>query len=157
MDSIDQKAVIAVLNKILEQELAGVVRYTHYSFMIYGFGRIPIVSWLRAQANESLTHAQSAGELITTLGGHPSLSIGSLLDTHSTSIAEILTESLQTEEQALRLYHDLLGLVRDRSVCIEEYARSMIAAEEMHGGEVRKMLKAPGDTRAQPTQSSPAH
>jgi len=144
MDNIDQKAVVTVLNKIMEQELAGVVRYTHYSLMVYGFGRIPIVSWLREQATESLGHAQAAGELITTLDGHPSLSIGPLLDNHSTSIAEILNESLQTEAQALSLYHQLLGLVRDRSVSIEEYARSMIAAEEIHAGEVRKMLKTSG-------------
>ena len=40
-------AVIVTLNQILELELAGVVRYMHYSFMIFGHSRIPIVSWLR--------------------------------------------------------------------------------------------------------------
>ena len=56
-NTIDSKAVIAALNKILEAELAGVVRYTHYSLMVFGYNRIPIVGWLREQANESLTHA----------------------------------------------------------------------------------------------------
>jgi bacterioferritin len=79
---IDKAAVVTVLNKILETELAGVVRYTHYAFMIYGFGRIPIVAWMRSQASESLTHADQAGELITYLGSHPSLGIGPLLETH---------------------------------------------------------------------------
>lgn len=144
MDTIDEKAVVGVLNQIMEQELAGVVRYTHYSLMVYGYGRIPIVSWLKAQADESLLHAQAAGELITRIGGHPSLSIGPLLDTHSTNIGQILKDSLETEAQALRLYYKLLDLVRDRSVSIEEYARTMISAEETHAGEVRKMLKAPG-------------
>ena len=41
---------LVLLNKILELELAGVVRYTHYSFMVFGHSRIPIVSWLRDQA-----------------------------------------------------------------------------------------------------------
>ena len=77
---IDQEAVIATLNKILEAELAGVVRYIHYSFMVHGYSRIPIVGWLRSQADESLLHAQEAGELITALNGHPSLGIGQLLD-----------------------------------------------------------------------------
>ncbi len=63
----DTAAVVAVLNKIMEMELAGVVRYTHYSLMVFGYNRIPIVSWLRAQATESLAHAQEAGE-----PGHPS-------------------------------------------------------------------------------------
>src|SRR5687767_10449771 len=58
MAELDQDKVVTTLNRILEQELAGVVRYTHYSFMVFGFGRIPIVSWLREQANEALLHAQ---------------------------------------------------------------------------------------------------
>ena len=53
------------------------------------------------QASESLSHAKEAGELITHLGGHPSLSIGTLLETHEHDIGEILRESLS---------HELLGL-----------------------------------------------
>ncbi|MBI3344335.1 MAG: bacterioferritin, partial [Gammaproteobacteria bacterium] len=68
---LDKKAAAEVLNRILEQELAGVVRYTHYALMVYGYNRIPIVSWLREQANEGLSHAQQAGEMITQLGAHP--------------------------------------------------------------------------------------
>ena len=74
--------VIDTLNSILEHELAGVVRYMHYSFMIFGYSRLPIVRWMRDQANESLQHAAGAGEHITALGGHPSLAIGKLLETH---------------------------------------------------------------------------
>jgi len=142
---IDNDAVINVLNKILETELAGVVRYTHYSFMVYGFGRIPIVSWMRGQATESLNHASEAGELVTHLGGHPSLGIGPLLETHRHDIGDILTESLEHETQALSAYYDLLELVNDRHVMLEEYARRMISLEEMHLDEVRKMLRKPGD------------
>jgi bacterioferritin len=144
MPEIEKDKVIAVLNQILESELAGVVRYTHYSFLVFGFGRIPIVSWLRQQADESLTHAHLAGEWITTLGEYPSLGIGQLLDSHTTDIASILRESLTAEEVALGLYRDLLALVKDRSVALEEYARQMIATEEMHAGEVDKMLRKPG-------------
>jgi len=145
MDAVDTKAVIAILNRILEQELAGVVRYTHYSFMVFGHGRIPIVSWLRAQADESLLHAQSAGEMITLLGGYPSLSIGALLDSHKHNIQDILRESLDAESEALALYRELLEHSRDRLVALEEYARKMIAAEEMHAGEVDKMMRKPGE------------
>ncbi|MGZ8946034.1 MAG: ferritin-like domain-containing protein [Methylococcaceae bacterium] len=143
--SIDNNAVITVLNKILETELAGVVRYTHYSFMIVGYNRIPIVSWLRSQVTESLIHANEAGELITHLGGHPSLGIGALLETHRHDIGDILRESLDHEMYALSTYHDLLDLVNGHSVLLEEYARRMIAQEEMHQGEVRKMLIKPGE------------
>ena len=145
MPDLDKDKAIATLNRILEQELAGVVRYTHYSLMVFGYGRIPIVSWLQAQATEALAHAQAAGEMITMLGGYPSLAIGPLLDSHEHDIGSILRESLATEGEALALYRELLELARDRSVTLEEYARQMIQAEEMHAGDVDKMLRKPGD------------
>jgi bacterioferritin len=145
---IDRQRVVGVLNRLLEAELAGVVRYTHYSFLVFGYSRIPIVSWLREQANESLMHAQQVGEWITTLGAYPSLGIGPLLDSHKHDIAAILQESLATEGQALALYRDLLEMVGGRSVALEEFARQMIQAEEMHAAEVDKMLRKPGDVKA---------
>ncbi|HSV19995.1 MAG TPA: ferritin-like domain-containing protein [Casimicrobiaceae bacterium] len=145
MQSIDRDKVVGVLNRLLESELAGVVRYTHYSFLVFGFSRIPIVSWLRSQADESLLHAQQVGEWVTTLGAHPSLAIGPLLDTHQHDIAAMLRESLEAEGQALALYRELLGLVAGRSVALEEFARQMIHAEELHAAEVDKMLRKPGD------------
>ena len=143
LQEIDKPAVIATLNRILETELAGVVRYTHYSFMITGYNRIPIVSWMRGQATESLTHATEAGEKITHLGEHPSLTIGHLLETHKHDIGDILRESLEHEKSGLRHYKDLLDLVEGRSIFLEEYARQMILEEETHVGEVEKMLRKP--------------
>lgn len=137
------KKIIAKLNTILEFELAGVVRYTHYSLMVFGHTRIPIVSWLREQASESLQHAYQAGEHITTLGGHPSLKIASLLETHKHSINDILKESLEHENTQIKNYMALLKLVEGRYIYLEEYARSMINDEEMHVSEVQKMLRKP--------------
>jgi bacterioferritin len=142
---IDTDAVVSVLNNILEAELAGVVRYTHYSLMVFGYNRIPIVSWMRNQATESLAHANEAGELITQLNSHPSLGIGTLLETHRHDIGDILRESLDHEILALAEYSKLLDLVNGRNVLLEEYARRMIALEEMHLGDVRKMLKKPDE------------
>jgi bacterioferritin len=141
MADIDKQAVVAILNRILEHELAGVVRYTHFSFMVFGHSRIPIVSWLRKQADESLLHAQEAGEMITLLGAHPSLAIGPLLDAPEHDIDSLLRKSLEGEQEAVKCYRDLLDLVRDNSVALEEYARRMIASEELHVGEVEKMLR----------------
>jgi bacterioferritin len=137
--------VTKALNKILELELAGVVRYTHYALMVFGYNRIPIVSWLRSQAAESLMHADKAGELITHLGGHPSLSIGPLLETHNHDIGDILRESMAHEKLSLDAYKALLKLVEGDSIMLEEYAREMIYQEELHSGEVDKMLRKPGD------------
>ena len=46
--------VVKVLNEIVELELAGAVRYTQYSLMVFGHARIPIMSWMREQATEAL-------------------------------------------------------------------------------------------------------
>ena len=148
MADMDKEAVIATLNEILEAELAGVIRYTHYSFLVFGYGRIPIVSWLREQATESLDHAHRVGELITYLGAYPSLRIGQLLDSHRFDIGDMLRESLEVEGHALQLYRKLLKLVENRSVMLEEYARQMVQTEEMHAGEVDKMLRRPGHLAA---------
>lgn len=144
-DAYDRKRVTETLNHILEMELAGVVRYTHYSLMVFGYSRIPIVSWLRTQANESMAHAQEAGEWITTIGEHPSLGIGPLLETHNHDIGAILRESMEHEKSSLKLYYELLELVKDKNVALEEYAREKVLQEEMHLGEVDKMLRKPGD------------
>ncbi len=142
----DRDGMLEILNQILELELAGVVRYTHYSFMVFGYNRIPIISWLRSQAEESLDHAHRAGELITQLGGHPSLKIGQLLETHQHDIGSILQESLEHEKKAIQRYRALLdSSVAVKCILLEEYARELIVAEEIHIGEVDKMLRKPGD------------
>ncbi len=141
--------VVDVLNKILETELSGVVRYTHYSFMVFGPHRIPIIEWLRQNATESMLHATEAGELITHLGEHPSLSIGKLLESHQHDTETILRECLQHEIASLKLYRELLELVKDKSVMFEEFARKMICEEEAHTGEVEKMIGHPGKVLAE--------
>ncbi|MCC7037637.1 MAG: bacterioferritin [Alphaproteobacteria bacterium] len=145
--TVNQDEVLKVLNKILEAELAGVVRYMHYSLMIFGYNRIPIVSWLRSQATESMDHAQQAGELITHFGGHPSLGIGPLLESHKHDVSDILKESLEHEKATLAHYHELLKLVEGKSVLLEEYARDLIRQEELHTGDVDKMLRRAGELR----------
>jgi len=141
----EKPQVVGILNKILEAELAGVVRYTHYSLMVFGYNRIPIVSWLREQATESMVHATQAGELITALGEHPSLGIGQLLESHKHDIGDILREALENERGGLKLYKDLLAAVEGKSVMLEEYARQMVYTEEQHLYEVDKMLRKPGE------------
>ena len=145
MNESENKSAIDVLNRILELELAGVVRYTHYALMVFGYNRIPIVSWLKSNGYESLMHAHKAGEFVTMLGGHPSLKIGPLLETHKHDIGDILRESLEQESSTLAAYYELLKLTEGKAVALEEYAREMILLEEIHLDEVNKMLRKPGE------------
>lgn len=145
MNDATTQSAIDALNRIMELELAGVVRYTHYALMVYGYHRIPIVAWMKGNASEGLSHAHKAGELVTLLGGHPSLKIGALLETEKHDVGDILRESLEHEKTALGAYYDLLKITEGSSVLLEEYAREMIVQEELHLDEVNKMLRRPGE------------
>ena len=138
--------VLPCLNKILELELAGVVRYTHYAFMVQGPYRLSVVNWLKEQAKESLVHAEAVGEHITSLGEHPTLKIGELLETHKHSTEDILNECLQHEQAAIAAYYDLLNSIDGTSIMLEEFARTMIATEEMHEAELKKCLEIISNT-----------
>jgi|TARA_B110000858_G_scaffold198491_1_gene265681 bacterioferritin len=141
MRELNEPVVCDILNEIVEYEMAGVVRYAHSSLMITGPYRIPIVQFLQEQANESLTHALQAGELITGLDGHPSQVIAPIEESHNHSIVAILQESLEHETHAVNLYKKLLEEVYDASIYLEEYARGQIGQEEQHALEIKKMLK----------------
>ena len=138
---MNKKNAINKLNKIFELELSGVIRYTHYSLMIFGHNRLPLVSFFKSQATESLTHANLAGEHITGLGGHPPLNTDNIKETFKHEIKDILKETLEHEKKAIKIYYELLKLVKDKSVYLEEYARNMIGQEELHVLEIEKMLK----------------
>lgn len=141
MRNLDTQRTIEVLNQIMEFELAGVVRYTHYSLMVIGPNRIPIVDFFKAQANESLLHAQEAGEIITGLEGHPSQRIATIEETNRHSVTDLLQESLNHEQKALDMYKTLLEVVENASIYLEEYSRTKIGQEEMHNLEIKKMLR----------------
>ena len=140
-NEINTKEVCDILNEIMEYELAGVVRYTHSSMMVSGPYRLPIVTFLKEQAEESLMHAQLAGEKIAGLDGHPSQKIAKIEETNRHTIKDILEESLEHELFALSLYKKLLNCVENKSVYLEEYARAQIGEEEQHSLELKIMLK----------------
>jgi bacterioferritin len=137
----DIPAAVDKLNRILEMELATVVYYTHYSFMVFGHARIPIQSWFSDGATEALGHAQEAGTMITRLEARPSLKIATLPQTHHNTIDEIMTETLAREEAGVELYRDLLKSIEGKSVVLEEYARQKIAEESLHVANIRMMLR----------------
>ena len=141
MRELNEQRACELLNDIIELEMAGVVRYAHSSLMITGPYRIPIVTFLQEQANESLQHALQAGEFITGFEGHPSQKISKIEENHDHSILQILTESLEHELNAVSKYKELLNEVADASIMLEEYARGQIGMEEQHALEIKKMLK----------------
>jgi bacterioferritin len=142
---IDRDEALKILNEIVELELAGAVRFTQYSLMVFGHARIPIMGWMRDQAQTSLDHAIQAGEEVTALGGNVSLGIGELVGTHHPTVDDILEEMLVQERKGIELYRRLLELAEGRSVSLEELARQMIRSEELDLSEIQKMLRKRGD------------
>ncbi len=141
MQNLDLDKTIATLNEVMKYELAGVVKYTHFALMVTGPNRLTLDKFFKQQAVESLEHAQQAGELLTGLGGHPSQAIPDIEETNKHSIKDLLNESFNHEQKAIDIYKELLRYSENKSLYIEEYAREMIKEEEMHGIEIKKLLR----------------
>lgn len=133
------KEVMECLNLIFQAEMAGIIRYMHYSFMIMGHNRIPIQKWLRDQAMESMNHSVIIGEKITALGGHPSMIASQVEESNIHAVDQILKESLVFEEKTLELYKKLARAAGD-DIALEEMARALVREEQDHIDEVKKML-----------------
>ncbi len=142
---LDRDRVVNTLNRLVELELSGAVRFTQYSLMVFGHARIPIMSWMREQAQQSLAHAVEAGEEVTALGGKVSLGIGELVGTHHDSVDQMLEEMLIHERHGVALWQELLQLTEGRSVSLEELARQMLRSEQLDIAEMEKMLRKRGD------------
>ena len=138
---LDEARVVEALDRILQAELAGVVRYTHYALMVRGPHRISLVAFMKGQATESLLHAQQVGEILTGFGGQPSATTATIEAPPDPDIEALLRGSLEHELHAVELYRSLLQVVEGRSVFLEEFARGLIATEEEHQLELRKMLR----------------
>jgi bacterioferritin len=137
---LQKTEVIEILNRIVELELSGAVRYTQYSLMVFGHTRIPIMAWMREQAAEGLLHATEAGEEVTSLGGRVSLRIGEAAGTYHESLDNMLRELIAHERRAIDLYRQLLKLSEGASVSLEEFARAKLREEELHVAGIEKML-----------------
>ena len=129
-----------ILGKIYQEEMAGIMRYLHYSFMIMGHNRIPIQKWFREQATESMGHAIIIGEKITALGGHPPMVTPPIEDSERHDVHKLLEESLVHERSGLALYRQLVKIAGD-DIALEELARQFLREETEHIEEVEKMLK----------------
>jgi len=137
---LKKNEVIEVLNRIVELELSGAIRYTQYSLMVFGHTRIPIIAWMREQAAEGLLHATEAGEEVTSLGGRVSLRIGETASTHREALDDMLRELIAHERRGIDLYRQLLKLSEGSSISLEEFARQKLRNEELHVAGIEKML-----------------
>lgn len=136
------KESMDLLDLIFQAEMSGIIRYMHYSFMIMGHNRIPIQAWFRGNATESMKHAETIGEKITSLGGHPPVVSAEIEEYEVHTIDQLLMETLRFEEQALELYKKLAKRAeKDGDIALEEMAREFVRIETEDLDEVRKMMR----------------
>lgn len=130
------------LNAILANELTGTLMYLHYSFYIYGHARIPIVGWLREQANEGVTHATLVGDKIITHGGDPVTEPGlGRFAPKFDSLDDMLRVALDFERETFDMYAALLKEIEDSNLSLRVFLEAMITEESGHIEEIEKMLR----------------
>jgi bacterioferritin len=132
------------LQRLHSSELSGVVRYLHYAHMIFGANRIPIVAWLKEQANESLDHAWKIGEKLTALGIHPEMKVIPPKETGKHDVLAVLREALDYERAGLDDYKKLLRIVWETTPedsALEDWVRGFVTVETEHLEEAEKMLR----------------
>lgn len=137
---MDKQKVIKKLNELMNFELLGVMKYTHYSFSVFGQRRLAVIGFLHEQANESLMHATKIGEKITALGGKPVVETNTRISKSFKTIEDILSDSLDHEREALEAYKRLLKDVED-DVVMDGFVRDFVVEESSHQEEVEKMLR----------------
>lgn len=137
---INQKLIMA-LNKDLEKEMAGIVRYLHHSFIIFGPDRGPLVQMFRAQATESMNHAVQLGEKITALGGHPTVKVEQVFEPGHQTVEEMLAEDLEAEKKQLQLYIDQLRELGDENLPMKLMLEQIVVDEQTHVEEIEKYLR----------------
>jgi bacterioferritin len=110
---MSNKKIIQGLNDALEREMSNVVSYLHYSFMVRGVNRGPLVEFFRGQAQESFGHATRLGEKIVALGGQPSIRVEPIRELKSGTAEAMLREELGREKEEVMRYIALLKLVEN--------------------------------------------
>lgn len=136
--------VAEAFQRLHSLELSGVVRYLHYAHMIVGANRIPIVKWLKDQANEAMDHAWSLGEKMTALGLHPEMRVQPITESGKHNVLDVLKEALDYERAGLEDYKSMLALVletRPGDVALEDFVRGFISVETAHLEDAGKMLR----------------
>ena len=115
--TLDKQAAVEVLNRILHMELSGVMQHFHHRW---------VSRWLRA----SRPRAVAIGQHIASLQGGTAVDVGELMEEALAGSADILNAALAHEEERVSEYRKLLEVVEGRSVGLESFARTQIAADE---------------------------
>jgi bacterioferritin len=132
--------LVEALQAALDAEMDGVALYVHLSCRVFGPRIEEIVTFLRAQAAESLLHAQNLGDRMTDVGAVPRIRMREAPGSEPRTLDEVLRVALVHERRAVELYREVMENAGD-DIAMEEFARGMVAAESAHATHMEKMLR----------------
>jgi bacterioferritin len=121
-------------------EIETAIRNLHFSFLIFGPSRKPVVEFFRDEVEESIRHATMLGEKITALGGLPAIRVRAVHEPQGHTLEAILKESIRHEEEAVATYTKLLELVKEDAP-LRVLFENQVLEEQEHVEELRKYLR----------------
>ncbi len=120
--SINKEQFVDELNKDLEWEYAAAVQYVQHAAMMTGPEYDSISKELVVHSNEEMLHALKISELITDLGGTPTI--------------EVETREI-SEDSKIMLAQDLKG----EELAVSRYKERIRQAEELGEYGIRRVLE----------------
>jgi bacterioferritin len=145
---VDVDTLIALLNEVLATEIVCVLRYKRHWFTAEGILSDPIADQFREHAKEEEEHADRVAARIGQLGGEPNFDPQGLASrSHSqyvqgSSLIEMIQEDLIAERIAIESYSDIVRWIGDRDPTSRRMMEEILAREEEHADDMRKLLSS---------------
>jgi bacterioferritin len=130
--------VIGVLNRILAREYAGVIQYSQHSFLVQDLFREVYTDYFRDSSRECHGHAHQVGEMISGLGGMPTVEPASIRQ--ATELTEMLQQDLALEREVLQAYLDAIDAAADH-VLLRQMLEHMADDEQRAVWHLEKILQ----------------
>lgn len=130
---------ISLLNKALEWEYAAAVQYVQHAAVITGPEYDSIKKELIVHSKEEMNHAVILSDIITDLGGVPSINVEKREVSENSS--EMLKQDLKGEEYAIKLYKELITYAEElKEYGIRRLLEDILMQEEEHRRDILSAL-----------------
>lgn len=129
---MDKEKVIAMLHKDMEDEHAAIIQYLQHA---YAFGEGELAAELEAIAREEMQHFRWLAEIVTALGGKPSMVRGKVVF-DGPKIVGMLQADVEAEQRAIDQYLTHMALIDDPEIV--EVLRRIVADERAHMGKFQE-------------------
>lgn len=141
--------LIDALNRMLAKEHACAIRYATHAALINGPYVDPVSRRLQEISADEIEHAVKLRKRIRALGGMPTMKVDSGWRLPSVTLADILTENIREEREAIDEYGEILQIVPRFDVLLFDTLEDILKDEQEHLEELLDLVP-PGETVAAP-------